>query len=318
MPASITRSRTWLVTEQELTGSRFPGRRRRIGLPGVPLLWAVPGFILAVAVHFVAVGAGAWYAFTDWNGISASANWIGLDNFREILESDVAQSALWHTLELTAVYVILVNLAGLFLALALNRTLRSRNFLRALFFAPVVLSPLATAYIWRYLFEFNGPLNQLLGALGLETWQRPWLGDPTFALWAVAVVFIWQYAGLAMCFYLAGLQSIPEEVDEAAAIDGASLLLRVRAVTVPLLAPAMTISIAYTTIQGFRIFDTVVGLTNGGPGSATETLTTQLFNQGFAASRFGYGAAFALVLALLISVVSITQIMLLRTREAHV
>jgi raffinose/stachyose/melibiose transport system permease protein len=318
MPASIIESRTSLVIEQELTPSRFPRRRRRIGLPGVPLLWAVPGFALAVAVHFVAVGAGAWYAFTDWNGISASANWIGFDNFREILESEVARSALWHTLELTAVYVILVNVAGLFLALALNRTLRSRNFLRALFFAPVVLSPLATAYVWRYLFEFNGPLNGLLGAVGLEGWQRPWLGDPSFALWSVAVVFIWQYAGLAMCFYLAGLQSIPEEVDEAAAIDGASLLLRVRAVTVPLLAPAMTISIAYTTIQGFRIFDTVVGLTNGGPGSATETLTTQLFNQGFAASRFGYGAAFALVLALLISVVSITQIMLLRTREAHV
>lgn len=287
-------------------------------MPGVPLLWAVPGFVLAVLVHFVAVGAGAWYAFTDWNGISASANWVGLDNFREILESEVARGALWHTLELTAVYVILVNAAGLFLALALNRTLRSRNFLRALFFAPVVLSSLATAYVWRYLFEFNGPLNQFLGAVGLESWQRPWLGDPSFALWAVVVVFVWQYAGLAMCFYLAGLQSIPEEVDEAAAIDGASLWLRVRAVTVPLLAPAMTISIAYTTIQGFRIFDTVVGLTNGGPGSATETLTTQLFNQGFAASRFGYGAAFALVLALLISIVSITQIMLLRAREARV
>jgi raffinose/stachyose/melibiose transport system permease protein len=307
------------VTEQVLKPSRnvLP-RRRRVGLPGVPLLWAIPGFVLAVLVHFVAVGAGAWYAFTDWNGISASANWVGLDNFREILESEVARGALWHTLELTAVYVILVNLAGLFLALALNRTLRSRNFLRALFFAPVVLSPLATAYVWRYLFEFNGPLNGLLGAAGLETWQRPWLGDPGFALWAVVVVFVWQYAGLAMCFYLAGLQSIPEEVDEAAAIDGASLWLRVRAVTVPLLAPAMTISIAYTTIQGFRIFDTVVGLTNGGPGSATETLSTQLFNQGFAASRFGYGAAFALVLALLISIVSITQIMLLRGREARV
>ena len=307
------------MTEQQL---ELPGtvvrRRRRARRPGVPLIWAIPGFVLAVLVHFVAVGAGAWYAFTDWNGISASADWVGLDNFREIFESDVARSALWHTLELTLVYVILVNGIGLFLALALNRTLRSRNFLRALFFAPVVLSPLATAYVWRYLFEFTGPLNQLLGAVGLDSWQRPWLGDPSFALWAVVVVFVWQYAGLAMCFYLAGLQSIPEEVDEAAAIDGASLWLRIRAVTVPLLAPAMTISIAYTTIQGFRIFDTVVALTNGGPGSATETLSTQLFTQGFAANRFGYGAALALVLALLITIVSITQIMVLRAREARV
>lgn len=277
----------------------------------------MPGFTLAVAVHFVAVAAGAWYAFTDWNGISATAHWIGLDNFGEIFHSEIARSALWHTLELTIVYVLVVNAVGLGLALALNRTVRSRNLLRALFFAPVVLSPLATAYVWRFVFEYNGPLNGLFGALGLESFQRPWLGDPGFALWAVALVFVWQHAGLAMSFYLAGLQSISEEVDEAAAIDGASLLLRLRAVTVPLLAPAMTVSVAYTTIQGFRIFDTVVGLTNGGPGSATETLTTQIFNQGFAASRFGYGAAFALVLAVLIATVSIAQILLLRRREAR-
>jgi raffinose/stachyose/melibiose transport system permease protein len=278
----------------------------------------MPALVLAVATHFVAVGAGAWYAFTDWNGISASAKWVGLGNFREIFESDVARSALYHTLQLTAVYVIAVNVIGLALALALNRTLRSRNFLRAVFFAPVVLSPLATAYVWRFLFDFDGPLNRSLSAAGLESWQRPWLGDPGFALWGVLIVFTWQHAGLAMCFFLAGLQGVPEELDEAAAMDGASLWLRVRAVTLPLLAPAVTVSVAYATIQGLRIFDTVVGLTNGGPGSATETLTTQLFTQGFAASRFGYGAAFALVLVVLISTVSIVQIMVLRAREARI
>jgi raffinose/stachyose/melibiose transport system permease protein len=280
-------------------------------------VWAVPGLALAVALHFVAVGAGASYAFTDWNGISASANWVGLRNFRDLFGSSLARSALWHTLELAAVYVTVANLIGLGLALALNRTVRSRTFLRALFFAPVVLSPLATAFIWRFIFDYRGPLNGFLHSVGLSSWERPWLGDPGVALWVVAAVFVWQNAGLAMSFYLAGLQSIPEELDEAAAVDGASAFLRLRAVTMPLLAPAMTISIAFTTIQGFRIFDTVVGLTNGGPGSASETLTTQLFSQGFAANRFGYAAAFALVLVVLIATVSIAQIMVLRTREAR-
>jgi raffinose/stachyose/melibiose transport system permease protein len=288
-------------------------RRRR----GAPLFWAIPGLVLTVAVHFVAVGAGAWYAFTDWNGISATANWVGLRNFHEIFESAVARSALWHTLELSAVYVVVVNLIGLGLALALNRTVKSRNVLRALFFAPFVLSPLATAFIWRFIFDFSGPLNGFLHSVGLSSWERPWLGDPDVALWVVAAVFVWQNAGLTMSFYLAGLQGIPADLDEAAAVDGASMLLRLRAVTIPMLAPAMTISVAFTTIQAFRIFDTVVGLTNGGPGTATETLTTQLFTQGFAANRFGYAAAFALVLVFLIAAVSMTQIMVLRAREAR-
>jgi raffinose/stachyose/melibiose transport system permease protein len=296
---------------------RRPWRRRAPGRRGVPIAWAVPGLALAVALHFVAVGAGAWYAFTDWNGISATAHWIGLRNFRDLFGSTIARSALWHTLELAAVYVVVVNVIGLGLALALNRTVKSRNLLRAIFFAPVILSPLATAYIWRFIFDYTGPLNGFFHSIGLGSLQRPWLGDPGIALWAVAAVFVWQNAGLAMSFYLAGLQGIPEELDEAAAIDGASNLLRLRAVTFPLLAPAMTISVAYSTIQAFRIFDTVVGLTNGGPGSATETLTTQLFSQGFASNRFGYAAAFALVLVLLIATVSIAQIMLLRAREAR-
>lgn len=298
---------------QERRDPRPRVKRRR----GAPLLWAIPGLAFTVAAHYVAVGAGAWYAFTDWNGISATANWVGLRNFHEIFGSAVARSALWHTLELSVVYVVVVNLVGLGLALALNRTVKSRNVLRALFFAPFVLSPLATAFIWRFIFDFSGPLNGFLNSVGLSSWERPWLGDPDVALWVVATVFVWQNAGLTMSFYLAGLQSIPDDLDEAAAVDGASMLLRIRAVTIPMLAPAMTISVAFTTIQAFRIFDTVVGLTNGGPGTATETLTTQLFTQGFAANRFGYAAAFALVLVFLIAAVSMTQIMVLRAREAR-
>jgi raffinose/stachyose/melibiose transport system permease protein len=292
-------------------------RRRREGIRGIPVYWVIPGLALAVALHYVAVIAGGWYAFTDWNGISASANWIGFDNFRELWNNRTARGSLVHTIELAAAYVVATNVIGLCLALALHRTIKSRNVLRSLFFAPFVLSPLATSYIWRYIFDYTGPFNGLLGALGLESWKKTWVGDPGFALWTVLVVMTWQAAGLAMAFYLAGLQGIPEELDEAAAVDGASLWLRLRAVTLPMLAPAMTVSVALATIQGLRVFDVIMALTTGGPGDATETLTTQLFKQGFAVNRYGYGAAFALVLTIFIAVISLSQILLLRRREAR-
>lgn len=293
---------------------RWP-RRRLEGQRAIPLVWIAPGLLLVLALHYVAIAAGGWYAFTDWNGISASANWVGLANFRQLVQDQTARGSLVHTVELTAGFVIAVNVLGLALALALNRTVKSRNVLRSLFFAPFVLSPLATAYIWRFIFDYNGPFNGLLSSIGLDGWVRTWLGDPNWALWTILVVMVWQAAGLGMSFYLAGLQSIPEDLDEAAAVDGASMWLRLRAVTLPMLAPAMTVSVTLATIQGLRVFDVVMALTMGGPGSATETLSTQLFKEGFAANRYGYGAAFALVLTVFIAVVTVVQIVLLRRRE---
>lgn len=213
---------------------------------------------------------------------------------------------------------MLANLIGLGLALALNRTVKTRNLLRALFFAPVVASPLAVAYIWTYLFDYKGPLNQLLEAVGEKSWQRPWLGDPTWAIWTVLVVLVWQFAGLTMVIYLAGLQGVPTELEEAAAVDGATTWLRFRRITFPLLAPAITVNVTLTTIFGLRVFDQVLALTGGGPVNATETLATQMFKQTWVNSRFGYGASIALVLSLLIAMFAVAQAVVLRRREARV
>jgi raffinose/stachyose/melibiose transport system permease protein len=290
--------------------------RRRRQFARVPLYWALPAIVFTLAMHYVAIGAGAWYAFTDWNGVS-HAHWIGLANFRSIFGSSEARGALWHTLELAAAFVVTVNAIGLGLALGLHRAVKSRNVLRALFFAPVVVSPLAIAYVWQYIFEYDGPLNRMLGVVGINS-SRAWIGDPRWALWTVFVVLVWQFAGLSMSFYLAGLQSISEEIDEAAAVDGASSLFRFRRITLPLLAPAMTVSVTLTTVFALRVFDQVIALTNGGPGVASETLATQVYKQTFLNGRFGYGAAFALVLTALVAVVAFTQVLFLRAREARV
>ena len=146
---------------------------------------------------------------------------------------------------------------------------------------------------------------------------RPWPRIPHHAGWTILVVLIWQYSGLAMVIYLAGLQGISDELYEAAAVDGASLWRQFRRITLPLLAPAITASATITLIFGLRVFDQVLGLTGGGPVDSTETLATQVYKQAFAFGRFGYGAALALILTALIAVLGLAQLLLLRTGEAR-
>jgi raffinose/stachyose/melibiose transport system permease protein len=307
-----------MTTITASTQKRLSGLRRRRALRRVPWFLAVPAFFFLTAFHIIPMFAGGWYAFTDWNGISAHADWIGLHNFRQIFKESASRNALYHTLELAGSFVVLVNVIGLLLALGLNRSVKSRNVLRSLFFAPVVVSPLAVAYIFQYVFDYRGPINELFGGLGLDSWKRPWLGDPKTALWMVLIVLVWQFSGLTMVIYLAGLQGIPDELSEASAVDGATAWMRFRRIIFPLLAPAFTVNATLTLIFGLRVFDQVLGLTGGGPVDATETLATQVWKQTWVSGRFGYGASLALVLASMISVMAITQSLILRRREARV
>ncbi len=297
----------------DLSEPTTPTRRRRPG-GSVPWIWVLPAVAVVLAFRYVATGAGTWYAFTDWDGLS-DATWVGLDNFRQIFEDPASRGALQNTIVLAFTFVIASNVIGLALALALQRTIKTRGLLRALFFVPVVMSSLAVSYVWQFIFSFTGPLNQLLGALGLESWQRPWTGDPTWALWTIFVVLVWQFVGLSMVMYLAGLEGIPEELDEASAVDGASTFRRFRKITLPLLAPAITVSVTLSTIYGLGVFDQVLAVTGGGPVDASETLATQIYKQTFAFGRFGYGTALSLILTVLITVLAVAQLVILRRRE---
>ena len=158
-------------------------------------------------------------------------------------------------------------------------------------------------------------MNTLLDTIGLESLKRPWTGDPTWALWTIFVVLVWQFVGLSMVMYLAGLEGIPEELDEASAVDGASTFRRFRKITLPLLAPAITVSVTLSTIYGLGVFDQVLAVTGGGPVDASETLATQIYKQTFAFGRFGYGTALSLVLTILITVLAVSQLLVLRARE---
>lgn len=292
-------------------------RGRRSSLRKVPWLIAIPAVAALIGLRFVPSMIGGTYAFTDWNGAGADATWIGFENFRTILSDPTTSNALVHTFQLAGLLVVIGNVFGLLLAMGLRKQLKSRNLLRAMFFLPFALSHLATGYIWQYIFQYSGPLNAALAAVGLESWQRVWLADPTFAIYTILVVLVWQYTGLTMVIYLAGLEGIPDELHDAAAVDGASPWLKFRKVTLPLLAPAITVSVTLTLIFGLGAFDQVLSMTGGGPVNATQTLATQVWQNTFVYGRFGYGSALALILTALVAVLSIAQVSLLRYRETR-
>jgi raffinose/stachyose/melibiose transport system permease protein len=276
--------------------------------------WALPAIAVVVLVHYLAVAAGGFFAFTNWTGIGGF-QWVGVANFIDIFRRPASQTALLNTLFLAVGFVIGSNTLGMLFALALNRTLKSRHLLRALLFAPVVLSPIAVSYIWQFIFQQTGPLNGLLAALGLADLQRTWLADPVFAPWTILVVTVWQHIGLCMVIYLAGLEGVPGELEDASQLDGAGTWARFRYVTLPLLRPSLVIASLLTLVQGLRIFDQVMALTGGGPAGATETLATLMYRETFAYGRFGYGAALSILLTILIVAFAVIQLAATRRRD---
>jgi raffinose/stachyose/melibiose transport system permease protein len=290
-------------------------RRRRAATQ--PAVWfALPALCVYLLIVIYPSLSGAVYAFTDWSGLGHAA-WVGFDNFKQLFTDPQSFGALKNTLKLTVFIVVVQNFIGLLLALGVHTLIKSRYVLRTVFFAPAVLSPIVLAFLWKYLFNPapDAGLNALFGFFGLDFLQQNWLGDPSVALWAIGLTVVWQFAGYSMVIFLAALQGIPQELQEAAALDGANRFQRFWHVVLPLIAPAMTINLTLSTIGGLKLFDQVFAITNGGPGYATETLSTLIYKQAFVFGRYGYSTAVALVLALLVTAISMFQLRYLRSRE---
>jgi len=271
--------------------------------------------LLFAFVVLVPSARGIYYAFTDWDGLDPSLSFIGLDNFRQMSRDPDAVQAIRHTLLIAVSITIIQNGVGLLLALGVNTMIRSRNVLRVFLFAPAVITPIVTAYLWRNLLGPDGAVNSLLSAVGLSSWQQDWLGDPQLALWSVVGVIVWQFAGYSMVIFLAGLQSVPREIYEAADMDGAGPVRRFWSVTRPLLAPAFTVNLMLSIIGGIKLFDQVYALTNGGPGHATDTISTLIYKDAFTLGEFGYSIALAVVLTIIVAIVSSGQYLVLSRNE---
>jgi raffinose/stachyose/melibiose transport system permease protein len=291
--------------------------RRRSRAAREPALWfALPAMLVYLVVVIYPSLAGAVYAFTDWSGVGG-ASFVGLDNFERLFTDAQSLGALRNTVLLTIFIVVVQNGVGMALALGVHARIRSRYLLRVVFFAPAVLSQVVIAFLWKYLLnpDPDSGLNALFGFFGLGFLQQDWLGNPSLALWSVGFTVVWQYAGYSMVIFLAGLQGVPRELEEAAALDGAGRWTRFRHVVLPLIAPAVTINLMLSTIGGLKLFDQVFAITNGGPGYSTETLSTLIYKQAFVFGSYGYSTAVALVLAILVAAVSLVQLSYLRGRE---
>ncbi|MEU8663221.1 carbohydrate ABC transporter permease [Actinoplanes philippinensis] len=278
-----------------------------------PWWFTAPALLLFAFVVLVPSARGVYYAFTDWDGLDPAFHLVGLDNFTAMADDPDALQAIGHTVLIAVAVTVVQNGVGLLLALGVNTMIKSRNLLRVLLFAPAVVTPIVTAYLWRNLLGPDGAVNSLLGLLGIA--PENWLGDPGLALWMIVVVVVWQFAGYSMVIFVAGLQSVPREIYEAAAIDGSGPVRRFWSIIRPLLAPAITINLMLSIIGGIKLFDQVYALTGGGPGHATDTISTLIYKDAFTLGEFGYSIALAVVLTAIVAIASAGQYAVLNRNE---
>jgi raffinose/stachyose/melibiose transport system permease protein len=235
-------------------------------------------------------------SFFDWNGISPTQLWIGLDNYRELFSTDpYFWRAFWNTVIWTGVTVPLELACGLALALALDRRFRLRIAYRSAFFLPAIMSSYVVAFAWSWIYNPQiGVLNGFFDVIGVP--RQQWLGDPHAALWASIPLSVWRYSGFFMIFFLAGLAMIPPALYEAARVDGASRFMQLRRITVPMLAPMTSLLVLLGLIIALREFEVIYILTRGGPAHSTDLLSVQVFQQAFELSRPGFAAAISSVI----------------------
>jgi raffinose/stachyose/melibiose transport system permease protein len=277
-----------------------PGEPRRIGyLYVLPALAAYAAFVLFPLGHTV------WLSLHQWDGL-LPATWVGLDNYREIVESGPLRAAFGHSLVLILFYSVIPVTLGLVLVAALSRArVRGQAGFRTILFLPQVMPLVVVAVIWRMIYApQDGSLNEFLRAVGLDSAARPWLGDFTFALPAVGVVGTWVMCGLALVLFMAGVQRIPQSFYDAARVDGAGPVREFFAVTLPNLRGEIAVALTLTTIAALRNFDLIYLTTQGGPGESTSVPAFQVYNRAFQLGQIGSAAAVGFTLACVIFLVT--------------
>jgi raffinose/stachyose/melibiose transport system permease protein len=259
----------------------------------------------------------AYLSLFQWDGISPTKAFVGLGNYVILFtQNDV----FWIALKNNAIWLVFALLLptsiGLGLALLLNTKFRGSHIFRSIFYFPAVLSLAVVGLIWAWIYQPDlGLLNQVLGSIGLKSWQRNWLSDPLIAIYPVILAATWNAVGLPMLLYLAGLQTIPEELHEAAKVEGAGPVRRFIYVTFPLLRETTLIVLAITAINGLKAYDIIYAMTNGGPANRTQLLSTWMYFLTYNYNQVGLGTAIAVVLFSLTLIFAIPYIRFM-TRKA--
>ena len=276
-----------------------------------PYLWLLPATALFAVFRLYPLVYGLYLSVFRWDGISPMA-FNGLANYAQAVQDHVFQIALWHNVIYAAGTVVGKNVIALALAVFLNGQIRGRTFFRTTLFMPVVMSFVVVGLLWGWVFNVQfGLLNSILSATGLGQWRADWLGNPQLALISVMAVDLWKWYGFHMVVYLAGLQTLPIMLYEAAKIDGASAWQQFRRLTLPLIRPIIVVNVTLALMGGFNVFDLVYVMTEGGPNQATNVVMLYTYTQAFKFNHFGYASALSYVLLAIVTVISALQIRLL-------
>jgi raffinose/stachyose/melibiose transport system permease protein len=284
------------------TVERASAQRRRIQLGRIA---TIVGFLLPAAVIYIGlvllpVVQAVYFSFFRWNGLGPLQNFTGLTNYTRALGDRVFVGALGHNLLLIVLSLAIQLPLALGLALLVGRRLPGRAVFRTIFFLPFVLSEVVTGVIWNFIYRPEGGLvNSLLHVIMPGAKPTAWLADPDTVLYALFAVITWKYFGYHMILYLAGLQNIPAELEEAAQIDGCGRWQTVRYITIPLLGSTIRLTIYLAVLGSLQIFDLVWIMTTGGPVGASHTMATYLYHHGFQRFQLGYGSAIAAIMFLI-------------------
>ncbi len=259
-------------------------------------------FLIGFVIPFV---LGVYLSFTQFRTVTKSS-WVGLDNYVKLLGDTVFLHSLWYTSAFTVVTTIIINVVAFALAYLLVKSFRGKNVFRSVFFMPNLIGGIVLGYVWLLL--LNGVLN---------TWARSITYDENYGFWGMVVLLCWQQIGYMMVIYIAGLQSVPGELLEAAEMDGASRGRMLRSVTIPLVMPSITVCTFLTITNGFKMFDQNLALTNGAPSRLSEMLALNIFNTFYGRTGFeGVGQAKAVVFLIIVAVIALVQNRFARSKES--
>ncbi|MDP4191530.1 MAG: sugar ABC transporter permease [Bacteroidota bacterium] len=277
------------------------------------LLFLSPTLVIFTTFILFPVLFSFYLSFQSWNMFSTQSTFIGLENYSRMFSSD----EFWMVLKNTLIYTlgtIPLNMAlSLIIAYVLNKKLKGKKFLRTAFFAPVVISPVAAAVIWRWLYDPNfGLLNYFIGLFGIKAIN--WLNDPTAAMFALIIMGVWKTLGVNMVLFSAGLQGIPESYYEAAQLDGAGRWAKFWHITIPMLSPTTFFIMIMSMIGSFQVFDIVYVLTSGGPLGSTKVLVFYIYEHAFKFFEMGYASAVSYFLFAILFIFTMLQVKYMRSK----
>ncbi|ATD31122.1 sugar ABC transporter permease [Macrococcoides bohemicum] len=278
-------------------------------------LFLLPVLVALFMVIIIPFIYGIYYSFTNWNGdTSQTPGFVGFQNYVDLLKDDTFINALMFTFKYSIAAIFVINFIGLSLALIVTSKIKSKNLLRTVFFMPNLIGGLILGFIWQFIFtKVFAMIGEAIGSTALQGW----LSDTNTGFWGMVILSTWQMAGYIMIIYIAYLENVPDDLLEAAEIDGANAWQRFKNITFPMVAPAFTVCMFLTLSGAFKIYDQNLSLTNGGPGNSTKMLAMDIVDTAFKMNHMGEAQAKAVVFFLIVTVISLTQVYYNKKREVE-